>query len=122
MRRGAWFVGLVAAIATCTWMVAWWMVPVVGAIWGWVRREDAATPLLAGLAGALGWAVLLLISASGAPEGSVMTSVGRAMQVGSGALVVLTLAFAALLAAGAAGVVRAVRPAPHAPPGAANDG
>lgn len=115
MNRAPWFIGLVAAIATCTWVVGWWMVPIVAAIWAWVRRDDVATPLLAGLAGMLGWGLLLLIASSGAPEGSVMTSVGRAMRVGPGALLVLTLAFPALLAAGAAGVVRAVRPAEAAP-------
>lgn len=111
MKRGVWFVSVVAAIATCTWVVGWWMVPVVGGIYGFARHRDPATPLLAGLAAVVAWGVLLMVSASGAPAGSVSDAVGQAMRVGSGALLALTLAYPALLAASAAAVVRAlVRP------------
>jgi hypothetical protein len=108
MKRAVWFFGLVAAIATCTWVVGWWMVPVVGAIWGYVRRDDAAGPLAAGIAAMVAWGVLMAIAASGAPKGSVMDAVGTAMRVGPGALVALSVAFPALLAASAAALVRAV--------------
>ena len=106
MRRLLFLAAATAAMATCTWVVAWWMVPVVAAVFGWVRRDDAATPLLAGLAGFVAWGALLLVAGAG-PEASVMNAVGRAMQVGPRALVGLTLAYPALLAASAAGVVRA---------------
>lgn len=108
MKRFTWWLLATAALATCTWVVAWWMVPVVGAIYGYVRRDDAATPLLAGIGGMVAWGVLMVIAASGAPAGSVMEAVGAAMRVGPGALVGLTLAFPALLAAAASGMVRAV--------------
>lgn len=117
MKRGIWFVGTVAAIATCTWVVGWWMVPVVAGIYGFVRRGDAATPLLAGLAGTIAWGVLLALSASGAPNGSVSDAVGRAMRVGPGPLMALTLIYPALLAASAAASVKAlVRPGTGARP------
>lgn len=108
MSRTMWFIGVTAAMATLTWAVAWWMVPVVAAIWAFVRRGDAAVPLLAGFAAMLAWSVLLFVSSRGAPAGSVMQSVGAAMQVGAGPLVVLTLAFPALLASSAAALVRAI--------------
>jgi len=108
MRRLQFLLAATAAMATCTWVVAWWMVPIVAAVFGWVRRDDAATPLLAGLAGFVAWGSLLLIAGLSGPEGSVMNAVGRAMQVGPLALVGLTLAYPALLAASAAGVVRAI--------------
>lgn len=108
MKRIPWVLGAAAAIGASTWVVGWWTVPVLGAAFGWVRRRDPAAPMLAGLAALIGWAVLLAISASGAPRGSVMQAVGSAMQVGPGALLALTLAYPALLAASAAGVVRAV--------------
>ena len=108
MKRVPWFVGAVAVTALGTWVVGWWIVPIVGAAWGWVKRTDPATPLLAGLAGMLAWAVLLAISASGAPTGSVSDAVGRAMRVGPGALMALTLAYPGLLAASAAALARAV--------------
>lgn len=107
MRRLTWFLALTAAIATCTWVAGWWMVPVVALVFGWVRREDAVAPFLAGLAGVLGWGMLIWIASLGAPRGSVMTAVGAAMQVGSGAVLGLSLAFPALLSASAVGVVRA---------------
>jgi RsiW-degrading membrane proteinase PrsW (M82 family) len=115
MKRGIWFAGVVAAIATCTWVVGWWMVPVVAGIYGFVRRDDAATPLLAGLAGMVAWGVLLAFSATGAPAGSVSDAVGRAMRVGPGPLMALTLIYPALLAASAAALVKALaRPRPGA--------
>ncbi|MCC7004122.1 MAG: hypothetical protein IT357_18350 [Gemmatimonadaceae bacterium] len=108
MNRMLWFLGVTAAMATLTWTVSWWMVPVVAAIWAFVRRGDAAVPLLAGFAAMLAWGVLLWVSSRGAPAGSVMQSVGAAMQVGAGPLVVLTIAFPALLASSAAALVRAI--------------
>lgn len=108
MKRGVWFMGLVATIATCTWVLGWWMVPVLGGVYGFVRSRDAATPLLAGLAAMLAWGILLMLSAAGAPAGSVSDAVGQAMRVGPGALLALTLAYPALLAASAAGLVKAL--------------
>ena len=108
MKNALWFVGLTVAIAAGTWMVAWWTVPAVGAVWGYLRREDASAPLAAGVAAMLAWGLLLLLAASGAPKGSVMGTVGTAMQVGPWALIALSLAFPALLAASAAALVRAV--------------
>ena len=107
MKRAPWFAGAMVAIALGTWLVGWWITPVVGAAWGWVKRADAATPLLAGLAGMVAWGLLLIISASGAPAGSVGDTVGQAMRVGPGALLALTLAYPGLLAASAAALVRA---------------
>ncbi len=106
MKAGLWFLALVAVIAAGTWFVAWWTVPVIGAAWGHVKREDASAALAAGLAGMAAWGALLLVAASGAPQGSVMTSVGTALQVGPAALVALTVAFPGLLAAAAAGLMR----------------
>ena len=108
MQRSMWFVLGVATMALLTWMVAWWTLPIVGAAWAFVRREDAAAPLLAGLAAMVAWAFLLLISAATAPVGAVMRVVGAAMQIGSVGLVALTLAYAGLLAASAGALVRAV--------------
>ena len=108
MKRAAWFIGAVVVTALGTWLVGWWTVPVVGAVWGWAKRADPATPLMAGLAAMVAWMLLLSVSASGAPTASVSATVGQAMRVGSGALMALTIAYAGLLAASAAALVRAV--------------
>lgn len=123
MKAAWWFIGLVGALALGTWFVAWWMVPLLGALWGYLRRDDAATPLAAGLAGMIAWGALLIIAAAGAPRGSVMHAVGSAMRVGPGALVALTVAFAGLLAAAAAGTVVALTGGSHRTrPQGASDG
>jgi hypothetical protein len=108
MQRTVWFVAGVVAMALATWMAAWWTVPLVGAAWAFVRHDDAAAPLLAGLAAMAGWGLLLLISSVTAPVGAVMRVVGATMQLGPAAMVALTLAFAGLLGASAGALVRAV--------------
>lgn len=98
----------VAVMALLTWAIAWWTVPIVSAAWAFVRRDDVAAPLLAGLGAMLAWGLLLLVAALGSPIGEVLRVVGAAMQIGAPALLVLTLAFAGLLGASAAALVRAV--------------
>ncbi len=102
MKRLLWFGAAVIAFALGTWMVAWWTVPAVGAALGLARRVDQATPLLGGLAAMVAWGVLLALSASGAPEGSVSVLVGQALGVGPGALIAMTILYPGLLAASAA--------------------
>lgn len=55
-----------------------------------------------------GWAMLLAWVSFAGPVMEVAEVVGTAMKVGAGSLMVLTLAFPALLAAATAGVVRGV--------------
>jgi hypothetical protein len=106
-------VTLVLAMGLGTWAFGWLAVPVCAAAWAWIRRGDVAVPLLAALSGVLSWAgLLLVVGLSGGGIGRVADVVGAAMQVGPVALVVLTLAFPALLAGSAAGVVRVVRASP----------
>ena len=105
--RLVWFLTLSVAIGLSTWAFGWVAVPIVAGAWAWIRRTDAAVPLLAASAGALSWGLLLVlpvVSAGG--TGRVAEVVGQAMQVGPIPLVILTLAFPALLAGSVAGVVR----------------
>ena len=107
--RLVWFVTLTLGIALATWGFGWWAVVVLAAAWTWIRRGDVAVPLLAALAGALAWGGMLVVQdVAGAPMTRVAGVVGTAMQVGPVALVVLTVAFPALLAGATAGVVRGV--------------
>ncbi len=105
--RVIWFVTLAAAAALATYAFGWLAVGVVAAAWAWIRRTDVAVPLMAALAAALAWGILLLLPAvTGGRVREVAEVVGAAMQVGGGPLLALTLAFPALLAASVAGVVR----------------
>lgn len=104
--RLLWCATLTLAIALSTWAYGWAAVAVLPAAWAWIRRDDAAMPLLAGLAGALAWGGLLAVQAAAGPVGRVAEVTGAAMQVGGPALYALTLAFPALLATASAGLVR----------------
>ncbi len=107
--RWIWSLTLTAGIALGTWAFGWVAVPVLAGAWAWIRREDAAVMSLAALAAMVGWGALLLIpGVTGGGAARVAEVVGAAMSVGPTAVVVLTLAFPALLAGGAAGVVRGV--------------
>jgi hypothetical protein len=104
--RVLWFLSLVIAVSLATWTFGWGAVVVLAAGWTWIRRDDPAVPLLASLAAIVSWGLLLGIQALGSPIGRVADVVGTAMQVGPAALLVLTLAFPALLAGATAGLVR----------------
>lgn len=106
--RWGWLVTLVLALALSTWAFGWGAVVVVAAAWTWIRREDAAVPLMAAIAGILSWALLLGVQSLVGPVLEVARVVGTAMQVGPVALLLLTLAFPALLAGATAGVIRGV--------------
>lgn len=108
MGRLVWFLTLVLAVALGTFAFGWAAPAVVGAAWAAVRRDDAFVPFLASLAGLAGWAALLGVQSTMGPVARVAEVVGAAMQVGAGPLLVLTLAFPALLAGSAAGLVRGV--------------
>jgi hypothetical protein len=102
--RLLWFATLVLAMSVATYGFGWLGVAVCAVAWAWIRRNDATVPMMAALAGALSWGVLLV--AGGDSTGRVAEVAGAAMQVGPLALKVLTVAFPALLAASLAGVVR----------------
>ena len=104
--RGIWFLALLLALTLGTFAFDWYSVPVIAAAFAWIRRADASVPLLASLAGTSSWLVLLAVQSLAGPIAIVARVAGDAMQVGATPLIVLTLAFPALLAGSAAGVIR----------------
>jgi hypothetical protein len=104
--RAVWFVALLLALTLGTYAFDWMAVPVIAAAFAWIRREDAAVPLLASLAGAASWMALLGMQSMTGSVSEVAQVVGAAMRVGAAPLFVLTIAFPALLAGSAAGVIR----------------
>ncbi len=102
------FALIVAAMAAGTWFVGWWTVPVIAAVWAIVERADRTLPLRAAGAGLAAWGLLLAAQLPGGSLERLATAVGAAMGVGALPLVVLTLIYPALLAASAAGLVRAL--------------
>ena len=106
--RGIWFVALLLALTLGTYAFDWLSLPILAAAFAWIRRDDPTVPLLASVAGAASWGALLVWQSFSGPVAEVARVVGDAMQVGGGPLLGLTIAFPALLAGAAAGVVRGV--------------
>ncbi|WKW11939.1 hypothetical protein Strain138_001210 [Pseudogemmatithrix spongiicola] len=106
---GIWFGALLLALVLGTYAFDWLAVPVIAAAFAWIRRDDASVPLLASVAGAASWMALLVWQSMTGSVTEVARVVGEAMQVGGGPLLGLTIAFPALLAGAAAGLVRGVR-------------
>jgi hypothetical protein len=99
---------LTLLLALATWVFGWWAVPVVAA--GWTLLRQGRAPVWgAALAGALAWALLLIGTAVQGPAAELARRAGGAMQLPPWALVAVTLAFPALLAAAAAAVVARTR-------------
>jgi hypothetical protein len=115
MRQVTEFAVVTLLMAAGTWLAGWWMVPVVAAAWGLTRREERGLPLLAAMAGAMAWTALLLLPSSPAAVGRVAEVAGRAMGVGAGPLLFLTLIYPALLAVSAAALARALAAREGAP-------
>lgn len=93
---------LAVAVALGTVLVAWWVVPILGAVFGLLSRKSASPGLVAALGGALGWGGYLAIVSFGAPVGEFGRQLGQAMQLPSWAPMAATLLFPALLAGPAA--------------------
>lgn len=87
-------------IALGTWFIGWLAVPLVALVAGAWRREIWPVTLAAVLA----WSALLVADAAGGRFGALATSVGGVIGVPAIGPVILTLVFAALLAASAATV------------------
>ena len=85
-----------------TWLIGWWGVPLVALLGGLVHYREGGGGWRIALAGALSWGALLAVSAASGSLGAVMATVGGILRVPGVVLVLLTLAFPALLAWSAA--------------------
>lgn len=109
MRSLLAFLALTLAFAAASFL-GWWAVPATAALWGALRPSLRRPALVAALAAALAWSGWLLVDAISG-NGSFGVLAGRLsalMELPPFALVVLTLAFAALLAWSAAVVAGGV--------------
>lgn len=96
---------IVAAIlAVMTWIAGWWGVPLVAAVVGAILCTRRGIAGLTALAAVVAWSVLILVDGASGRFGVLAGVVGATMTVPSGALLTVTLLFAALLAWSAAAV------------------
>ncbi len=97
------FVLVVAAVlAALTWMIGWWGVLLGALIVGWVHRHHGGGGWRLALAGATAWGGLMLANAAAGPLDRVVSTLGAVLRVPGVVVVLLTLAFPALLAWSAA--------------------
>jgi hypothetical protein len=97
-----------AAIAAATIAFGWWGVPVVGAVYGLLGREQRSSALIAGIAGALAWGALLVWVSTQGPVGTLAAVLGGVLSIKPVGVYALTLCFPGLLALTAAIVTRAI--------------
>lgn len=98
-----------AAMAGLTWLVGWWAVPLVAAFVGSVLYVREGVAWRMALAATIAWALLLVVNAASGRLGVAATTLGGVLRVPGVVLVLITLAFPALLAWSAATVAIAVR-------------
>lgn len=106
MRRVIVVLALAVVFAAGT-FVAWWMLPILAAIAGAWRRRGWEVAL----AGVLAWSAILLYDAARGPFPALASAVAGVVGLPAAALVVVTLAFAALLAWSAAALAATLLPA-----------
>lgn len=99
---------LAAAFALGTWIIGWWAVPVLAAVWGVLARNDMLPGVAAAIAAALGWAVLLLTDALVGNLGMLLSRLGPLFKVPGILLPLIAMLFAALLAWAAAATTASV--------------
>ena len=102
-------IALTVLFAAGTWFVGWWMIPVLGAAYGAWAANQRLTLITTTLAATLAWGGLLAYDAAAGPMGRLLDVLGALFRVPGAALLVLTLAYAALLAASAAALTRGLR-------------
>lgn len=95
-----------------TWILGWWAVPLLGAVWGALNRGRPRF-VTAFLGAAIAWLLLLAFDAASGPLGNVATVLGGIFMMPGAVLVAVAVLYAALLAGCAAQVAGAVgRPRP----------
>ena len=102
---------LSGGFALTTAMLGWLAVPGMAFIWGMARRHDRRPALVAMVAAGLGWAWLIVwnVAVGRGEVSELMTRAAGAFALPEVGFVALTLAFATLLAWGAATIGRVVR-------------
>jgi hypothetical protein len=93
------------AMAALTWLIGWWGVLLAALIIGYVFRAEGGGGWRIALAAAIAWGALLLVDVFGGPFGVLSHRLGGVMKLPPIVLILVTLAFPALVAWSAATVV-----------------
>jgi hypothetical protein len=119
MKRWLSFAVLIAAFALGS-RLGWWMVPVVAALWGFMRPRVNAPAATAACAAAVAWGLWLLLDWQGGESGGLgrlSERLGGLFHVAPAVLLVVTLLLGFLLAWSAAAVAGGMAHAFKSDPG-----
>jgi hypothetical protein len=97
------------AVALGTLVLGWWVVPVIGMTWGLVARDRERPQLVVAMAAGLGWALLILWTATQGPVGQVARRAAGVMEMPGPMLALMTVLFAMAVAWSAAVVAGEMR-------------
>ena len=98
---------LATAFAIATFVLGWWAVPIVAAVYAAISSSQRGSAIVSGFAAMLGWAALLAIVAARGPVGTLAAELGGVLNLKPIAVYAVTIAFPGLLAISAAVVTRA---------------
>ncbi len=101
---------LAAAFAIATFVLGWWSVPLVAAIYAVMGSAQRGSAVACGVAAMAGWGALLLVTAAQGPVGTLAAELGGVLKLSAFAVYAVTIAFPGLLAVSAAVVARALAP------------
>ena len=98
-----------AVCAAGTFLLGWWAIPLVAAVYcGGTARQQRGGPVVVSVAAMLSWALLLAITASQGPVGTLAATLGGVLSLKPVGVYAVTIAYPGLLAISAAIVARAV--------------
>ncbi len=101
---------LAVAIGLATAALGWWVVPMIGAAWGFVATAETRPVVTAAAAAALAWGALLGWTALRGPAGKLAATAAPILGLPDDwMLFAVTLLYPALLAAAAATVAIAIK-------------
>jgi hypothetical protein len=98
---------LATAFALATWVLGWWAVPVVAAVYAAISAAQRSSAVISGIAAMLGWGVLLAIDAARGPVGTLAAELADILRLSPAGIYAVTIAYPGLLAITAAVVARA---------------
>ena len=90
--------GLTALMAGGTWLFGWMAVPILGLLWGALRRPRHSPGLIAAWGAGFGWGALLFWMSRLGPVGEVADRVGGITGLPATGVITMTVLFAALVA------------------------
>ena len=99
---------LATAFAIATFVLGWWAVPVVAAVYAVISSAQRSSAVVSGIAAMLAWGALLAIDAARGQVGTLAGELAGILQLRPVGIYAVTIAYPGLLAISAAIVARAL--------------